>query len=287
MNLAVVLVLTFSNLLFSNEFRVVKQREWGTNSIYESPGGAFKFKINPVNNSYPVCRDNLAFIPNQIVSNGSLNYSTIDTNAGPSWFALKCSTGASDNRTYYQEKFTGQEHNHIFHKFDCYQHLGFRNYVKDLTGFDSFILGLEDELKVDSRLSRILAKRLSENSYNNVWRQLQQLHHEFVDVQQQKHDNQLHTKLLEQDFNNQGLAFIRQHSHYQDFTYRCNELQFAQLQKIALHVNELGSFANNSKQLDSLVDQSTNFTLMANNANKQNLVETSGYLLNIAKGFFS
>ena len=268
------------------------------NSIYESADGSFKITVNRSLQSpwryaaptyQPPPKIVAPTIPNNFIDNiGALRPNLIDTTAGISWLSLKLSNKNSDSRHYFAEQLADYSNEAVFHKFRCYQYSGFRQYVNELDGFDDFVIGLGDQLRSDSQLRRVLHKRLSGSEYARVCTNLNEMQQRALQVRAGKRTAELHSQLEQRDFNANGIEFIKNRSNYTDFLYTCNQQQAMQLQHIACHTNNLGEFCKqNIEPLNNIADNSTVFTVMANNANKENFVDTSQTLLQVAQDFLA
>lgn len=186
---------------------------------------------------------------------------------------------------FFKNWLANMSNNQIFHKFRCYQYLGFKKHVESLQGFEEFILSLDQSLhKSDTFKKSLLWGESDRDKVEHIYGYLNSKYHE---INTRNKVDALHKHGLDDT----GVQLLKNYKLLDSFIYSTNHLQSQQLNKIFQQVNDLSKFKQkihaHDYEINALCEESFNFTNFANNANRANLLGLSQQLLDVGEQFLA
>ena len=185
-----------------------------------------------------------------------------------------------------QRKFASWSASRVLHQIQAYRYPGFRKYAESLPEFENFLLTMSSDLDKrgqDGCIARELFLADSKHA-NQIINYLTNKRNYYVEQQQIK-------QLKQVGFAVQAVQLLREQRAVAQFNYESSgHAQATQYAQIKEHINDLARFRDLDRDLEIaqiITQDSFDYALMANRANRENLTTVSDLFLTISKNVLS
>ena len=218
---------------------------------------------------------------------GNFDATQCDWQSGPSAWSNWWHSDLPNCSVYFAKQYGSLAPGELFNKVRNYQYPAFVKYASSKPGFEEYILNAGRQIHdSQSPLIQKLKQNLLPAECAAVTGALQKVYQDVY----RRVDQRMDQALQRRSFDKHGIEVLRESHSRNYFLYACDANQACQLQAIASHLNDLGSFklglpAQSPFEVVAIASQ--DWTFIANQANQQRMYQSSDLMLNVARNFLA